>query len=70
MRNIWTKVLHWLRRLFRRKPRTVSREWKWHPAPEPAAVFSPTKAYADQRQKAPHNRRRHPSKHMRNLYKL
>jgi len=30
----------------------------------------PTKAYADQRQKAPHNRRHKPGKHLRNLYKL
>ncbi len=29
-----------------------------------------TKAYADQRQKLPHNRRRKPSKAMRNLYHL
>lgn len=32
--------------------------------------ISPTKAYYDQRQKAPHNRRRKPSKAMKNLYHL
>lgn len=30
----------------------------------------PTKAYFDQRQKMPHNRRRKPKKAMRNLYQL
>ncbi len=35
--------------------------------PEP---ISPTKAYADQRQKAKRNRRHKPSKAMRNLYQL
>lgn len=30
----------------------------------------PTKAYADQRQKAPRNRRHKPSKAMRNLYQI
>lgn len=33
-------------------------------------LISATKAYADERQKLPHNRSRHPSKHMRNLYHL
>ena len=32
--------------------------------------YKPTKAYFDQRQKAPHNRRRKPSKAMKNLYHL
>lgn len=32
--------------------------------------IKPTKAYADQRQKMPHNRRRKPKKAMRNLYQL
>jgi hypothetical protein len=32
--------------------------------------FRPTKAYADERQKAPWNRKRKPSKKMANIYKL
>lgn len=36
---------------------------------EPERIV-PTKAYADQRQKMPHNRRRKPKKAMRNLYQL
>jgi hypothetical protein len=39
------------------------------PGYEPDKV-RPTKAYADERQKAPHNRRRKPSKAMRHLYQL
>jgi hypothetical protein len=33
-------------------------------------VIKPTKAYADERQKAPRNRRRKPKKAMANLYQL
>lgn len=40
------------------------------PGNEPTPGGHRNKAYADQRQKAPHNRRRKPSKAMRNLYKL
>jgi len=32
--------------------------------------YSHTKKYADQRQKAPHNRKRKPSKAMQNIYQL
>lgn len=44
-------------------------------APETAAPYEPepikpTKAYADQRQKSRRNRRRKPSKAMKNLYQL
>jgi len=38
-------------------------------AVEPVHI-SPTKAYADERQKAPRNRRRKPKKAMANLYQL
>ncbi len=38
-------------------------------APEPT-TFRATKAYADQRQKATHNRKHKPNKAMRNLYNL
>jgi hypothetical protein len=39
------------------------------PKPEPKVKeFRATKAYADERQKMPRNRKRHPSKKMRNLY--
>ena len=60
------------------------RKWwreKFYKAPAPVVYNVPmgsdgnyqyrhTKAYADQRQKAPWNRKKKPSKAMRNLYKL
>ena len=38
--------------------------------PDGEYQYRHTKAYADQRQKAPHNRRRKPSKAMKHLYQL
>lgn len=40
------------------------------PVPVEPERISPTKDYADQRQKAKRNRKREPSRAMRNLYKL
>jgi hypothetical protein len=67
MNILWTWITSW----FVRKPKTTRYEIPYIPQVEryPDAM-RPTKAYADQRQKAQHNRRRKPSKAMRHLYKL
>lgn len=64
------KLLRWLKSLFTRKPKPVTREWNWTRDDHYAFDFKPTKAYADQRQKARRNRSKKPSKAMKNLYKL
>lgn len=51
-------------------PKSQHFEIETAPAPVDPDRIRPTKAYADQRQKAPRNRRHKPSKAVRNLYQL
>jgi hypothetical protein len=70
VKKIFSRFVAWLRSLFRPAPApeviTVPASPVWV---EPDRI-KPTKAYADQRQKMPHNRKRKPKKAMRNLYQL
>ena len=52
------------------KPKTQTYELEANDAQIDPDRIRPTKAYADQRQKSPRNRRHRPSKAMRNLYQL
>lgn len=71
-----TQLKRWVKSIFKKttlKPEfPKSQTFEFHsanPIDEPDKPRA-TKAYADQRQKAPHNRRRKPSKAMRRLYHL
>lgn len=77
MKNIFKHFWKWLKSIFvkpkaKPEPEPVIRTFEVPYVPE-RTLFTPdfkmTKAYADQRQKAKKNRRRHPSKAMRNIYK-
>lgn len=69
LKRLWK----WLKGLFVRKKTTPARtviSVPYVPKPEPKVrEFKATKAYADERQKMKKNRKRHPSKKMRNIYK-
>ena len=71
MKNILERFWKWLKALFV-KPEPTKTIYEVPYQPEPVSRrdgYKKTKAYADQRQKAPRNRKRHPSKAMRNIYK-
>jgi len=70
--NLITRIKRFLENLFHKNRKTETRIYNVPPSPIPFEpdVFKATKAYADQRQKQPHNRRQKPSKSMKNLYKL
>jgi hypothetical protein len=57
----------WFRNLFRRKSKSTHYTIPYTSARE-YVQFKMSKAYADERQKQPRNRKRKPNKHMRNLY--
>jgi hypothetical protein len=70
---MFIKFITWLRSFFpRRQTATLATHYETASTPLPyePEPFRATKAYADQRQKAPHNRRRKPGKAMANLYQL
>lgn len=72
MLKLFQKLIDWLRSWFRPTSLPATQTYVVPAAPvwvEPEH-FKPTKAYADQRQKMPHNRRRKPKKALRNLYQL
>jgi hypothetical protein len=71
---MFQKILKWIRSWFT-KPAAEAVASPVIDVPSKPVYFEPdrikpTKAYADQRQKMPHNRRRKPSKAMHNLYQL
>ncbi len=79
-------IMNWLRNSFQMAKQKLGSFFSKKPLPqakpktttfeipglkvEEADRIRPTKAYADQRQKAKRNRRRKPKRHMRNLYCL
>ncbi len=68
----WLVIVHFLMFAFQVVHTYAPKVIEVPPAPvvaEPEFI-KPTKAYADQRQKAKRNRRRKPSRKMRNLYQL
>jgi hypothetical protein len=72
MKQLFIQLKNWLLSLFRKPTSTKSQTFELHtpmPKDEPDKQRC-TKAYADQRQKSQRNRRRKPSKAMRNLYQL
>ncbi len=71
---ILSRVMTWISTIFRRfqrQPKVIRYEVPDTVTLEPRSNNDkPTKAYADQRQKAPWNRRRKSKKAMKNLYRL
>ena len=74
MKKIFKRFWEWLRLLFvkpKPEPTKTVIEVPWQPEHvRRLADYKKTKAYIDQRQKTPWNRSRHPSKRIRNTYKL
>ena len=67
MKQYWKRFVKWLRDLFKPKAETIEVAY----VPESyKEEYKATKAYFDERQKAPRNRKKKPSKKMRNTYKL
>jgi len=64
------KFFRWIKSLFVHESRSFVYNVPYVPVKDVDVQFKCTKAYADQRQKMAHNRRRKPSKAMRNLYQL
>jgi len=71
MKNIFNRFWLWLKGLFvRSESKKTIVEVPYQPVFESNRnVFKKTKNYVDQRQKMPKNRKRHPSKRTRNIYK-
>jgi len=74
--SIFKKAVTKLRELFKKLafkptiPRSQAYELEAQDVPADPDRIRPTKAYADQRQKAPRNRKHKPSKAMKSLYQL
>jgi len=73
---MFDNVKNWFKKTFFKAPPIASKSTVYNipsssikDEPEPDRV-RPTKAYADQRQKNPRNRKHKPSKAMKNLYNL
>lgn len=75
-RNDWSVVVHvlmWVLVFHKapaKKPVVQNYQVEEQPIPREPDWIKPTKAYADQRQKARRNRRRKPKKAMREVYDL
>jgi hypothetical protein len=74
MKNIFNRFWKWVKALLVKpitEPEKTIIEVPWVPEYESRCDdYKKTRAYADQRQKAPKNRKRHESKRLRNIYKL
>jgi len=73
MNFIWT-IFTTIRNWFQKKPKKTQTVQTFYVPGVPISAdpdrIRPTKAYADQRQKAKHNRKRKPNKKTKNLYSL